>query len=170
VNILNLFFLFPTNNFCHKFVERIFGATITYLENRQKLIPFLEETKLIGVLIQKEKENKEQKERSHFMPFLHSLGTLLLEKAYSNEELHKFLESSNGWEGYVSMIREERQKLERSPLDIDSDSEGPYGNASISMSNDQSDDMDSDEPNDADDYDTEQAEILLTKAEIESVC
>jgi len=104
------------------------------------------------------------------MPFLHSLGTLLLEKAYSNEELHKFLENSTGWDGYVSMIREERQKLERSNLDIDSDSDGPYGNASISISNDPSDDIDSDEPNDADDYDTEQAEILLTKAEIEAVC
>jgi hypothetical protein len=31
---LNLFFAFPTNNFCHKFVERIYVSTLTFLANQ----------------------------------------------------------------------------------------------------------------------------------------
>lgn len=33
--LFNLFFKFPTNNFCHKFVERIFLIILTYLNNQQ---------------------------------------------------------------------------------------------------------------------------------------
>jgi hypothetical protein len=29
-----LFFTFPTNNFCHKFVERIYVSTLTFLANQ----------------------------------------------------------------------------------------------------------------------------------------
>jgi hypothetical protein len=46
-------------------------------------------------------------------------------------------------------------------------SDDGYGSA-VSMS--QEEEEISDEPNDADDYDTDQCEILLTKEEIEAIC
>jgi hypothetical protein len=34
IYLFNLFFTFPSNNFCHKFVERIFLIILTYLNNQ----------------------------------------------------------------------------------------------------------------------------------------
>jgi len=163
---LNLFFNFSTNNFCHKFVERIFLTTLTYL-NGQPLIDFLEKILLIKVMLTKEEESKEKQPTPHFMPFLQNIGLLVEEKSMSNDQLYNYLGSKEGWEAYATRVRNERQSIEpRDPYDVDNTSSEGYGSA-VSIEDD--DEEISDEPNDADDYDTEQAEILLTKADIEAI-
>lgn len=163
---LNLFFNFSTNNFCHKFVERIFLTTITFL-NGQPLIDFLEKIQLIQIMLTKEEESKDQQPSPHFVPFLQNIGLLVEDKSMSNDQLYNYLVSKEGWEAYATRVRNERQSIEpRDPYEVDNTSSEGYGSA---VSIDDDDEDISDEPNDADDYDTEQAEVLLTKEDIEAI-
>jgi len=127
---------------------------------------FLEKLNLIKIMIAKEDERKNAKSSPHFTPFLQNLGLLIEEKSMSNDQLYNYIMEKEGWEAYNSKVRAERQSTEpRNPHDMDNSSSDGYGSSAVSMEDEEV----SDEPNDADDYDTEQAEILLSKAEIEVV-
>jgi len=170
--LFNLFFKFPTNNFCHKFVERIFLIILTYLNNQQ-LVEFLDKLNVVTVLMEKEVSCSQEEKQAMpqlYLPFLQNIGLLLQEKADSNELINNYLNKHEGWEAYSSKVRTERRTTEpRNPYEVDNSSseDDGYGSA-VSMSQEEEEDN-SDEPNDADDYDTEQCEILLTKDDIEAI-
>jgi len=166
--ILHLFFSFPTNNFCHKFVERIYERTITSL-NYAPLLDFLDKTNIISIMIKKEEEVEGQKAPPHYLPFLQNIGLLLQEKSFSSDELYNHLIKVEGWEAYAQKVRTLRQSIEpRNPYEVDDSTSDGYDSA-ISVSQEEEEEEISDEPNDADDYDTDQAEILLSKEEIEAI-
>lgn len=164
--LLNLLFEFPTNNFCHKFVERIFIIVLSCLNN-QPLIDFLDKLDLIKITMTKEAERKGSE---LYHPYIQNLAVLLQDKADSNELINTYLNKFEGWETYITKVKNDRRSTEmRNPYEVDnstSDEEG-YGSG-VSGSQEEEEDL-SEEPNDADDYDTENCEILLTKEDIEAL-
>jgi len=133
--------------------------------NNQPLIEFLEKTNLIEIMVSNEEKRKDLKS-CFYVPFLQNIGLLLEEKSMSADQLYNYLGSKDGWEAYATKVRNDLQSVEpKNPYDVENTSSEGYGSA-VSM---EEEDELSEEPNDADDYDTEQAEILLTKADIEAI-
>jgi len=168
--IVSLFTVFPTNNFCHRFAEHLLMTVIANLQG-ETLVQFLEKSKILTMLVEADKVNKEKTDlngpRAQHMPFIYSLGAAIQEKGTLDETVGKIVGGVENWQVLVAAILDDRQKSEQTlgPYDDNTDSEEPY-NPSLSEDDN---DLESDEPNDADDYDTDQAEILLSKAEIEAM-
>jgi len=96
-----------------------------------------------------------------FTPFIYSLGDALQERGLKNQPIAAFLEQTPHWQAFLNVINEEKQKSERiMGLYEDDAATGEYHTVS---------EEDSNEPNDADEYDTDQAEILISKVEIEAL-
>jgi len=168
--LFGLFAGFPTNNFCHRFTEHVIISILVTLP-AAPLCTFLEGSDIMPMLVEAEKNNRlklEQGEVSFmYIPFIFSIGSTIQERAAQDELVLKVVDAVPDWGELQKAIAEERQKSEHTlgPYDDNTDSEEPY-NPSLS---EEENDLESDEPNDADDYDTDQAEILLTKAEIEAI-
>eukprot|EP01126_Amoeba_proteus_P028407 TRINITY_DN2800_c0_g4_i8.p1 TRINITY_DN2800_c0_g4~~TRINITY_DN2800_c0_g4_i8.p1 ORF type:complete len:395 (+),score=82.24 TRINITY_DN2800_c0_g4_i8:782-1966(+) len=163
INLLDLMFRFPTNNFCPLFIHRIFISSIQQASDRL-LVKFICDCNLPQVLLEKEKEFRLNLGNFMGIPFLHKIGCAIIERHQQVPELEDHLQSVDGWQDFADEIRTEQIKLERrkNPLERDEDEiDDNDGPTTISDSGESS--------NDADDYDTTLAEVLLSKAEIEAI-
>jgi len=166
--LVKVFTTFPSNNFCHRFAEHVILSILASLSG-ERLIQFLQQTEILVYLVSTEKEIRQKIEnggaRDLCVPFIFSLGSFIQEKGMLEEQVLGVLEKEPGWDVFLRIINEDRQRAEQTM--------GPYGEQSSNSYNpsvsEGDEDIESDEPNDADDYDTDQAEILLSKAEIEAV-
>jgi len=170
-HLVTIFSSFPTNNFCHRFTEHILLLIISHLPDEQ-LATFFSQSNLLNFLVAGEKENRDKVERGEmrlmYIPFIFSIGSLIQERANQEDSyVSKSIQKTPDWDVLQKAIMDEKAKTANTvgPYEGDSDSEEPY-NPSVS---EDENDLESDEPNDADDYDTDQAEILLSKAEIEAI-
>jgi len=146
--------------------------------------------------VEAKKLEAEKKPRKQYMPFTYSIAECLQQIADTDDSFKDVLEGTKGWKGYMEFIGERRKKLDVPPV-IEQPTSGRSTGASSellvpptfeSIANDQEqsnsygeardadderfdlrdeDDMPSED--DADDYDLEQAEILLTKQEVQAL-
>jgi len=188
---LGLIFDFAHNNFCHRSLETIF---VKFLENsgQEAQLMFLEKTKLPKRLVESDKVEKQEpgKPQPLFKPYIHRMVYSIGEIAERAPHLKTVLDEVEGWNDLHTLIKEERKKLETASagskgtieeepayfqppavLDVpDTDTNDAYEEGRDNDDEDLNleDDQDMDSANDADDYDADQAEILLTKQEIEA--
>jgi len=131
--------------------------------------------------------------RRQYRPYLYELANTLHQIGEASEPFKQQLEAVPGWPDYDKNVQEERRKLEAmSGIDtIKTDDEptlfqsrasaglpplhSDIDNSAYEQGRDNddedlslSDDIDMDSTNDADDYDVDHAEILLSKQEIEA--
>jgi len=167
--LVKIFTTFPNNNFGHRFTEHIILSILASLTG-DRLVHFVQQTEILSYLVSTEKDIRQKIEnggpRELCVPFIFSMGSFIQEKGMQEQQVLTVLEKEPGWDAFLRVIAEDRQRSEQTM--------GPYGEHSSNSYNpsevsDGDDDIESDEPNDADDYDTDQAEILLSKAEIEAV-
>jgi len=156
-NIFGLLFQFPTNNFCHIFVERIISSTIGRASN-EDVVEFVKQGGFAGVLLERCLDLKSKK----FMgiPFLYKILAALQERQRRTEQLDQFLTSLGGWEDLISALEEELRSM---------DAHRGRDMASASSHDMSVSDESVESSNDADDYDSQQAEILLSKADLEAL-
>jgi len=186
---LELVFDFSHNNFCHRYLEVIF---VKYLENsgQEAQLNFLEKTKLINRLVDADKASNQEsgKPQPLFKPYLHRMVYGIGEIAEKATHVKTILDVVEGWNDLLNLIKEERKKLETASAvskveeepayfqppsvldapDMDTNDSYEEGRDDDDEDLNLEDDQDMDSTNDADDYDADQAEILLTKQEIEA--
>uniref|UniRef100_A0A6B2L125 Serine/threonine-protein phosphatase 4 regulatory subunit 3-like central domain-containing protein n=1 Tax=Arcella intermedia TaxID=1963864 RepID=A0A6B2L125_9EUKA len=190
---LKLMFEFPHNNFCHRALETIF---VKFLENsgQEAQLTFLEKTDLPKKLVATDKlfgagtVPTQDGKPLLYRPYLHRIVYSIGEIAERATHLKDILEGVEGWNDLLNFIKEEKKKSETSSAAAKVEEEPTYfqppasldvpdidGNDGYEEGRDNDDedlnlddDQDMDSANDADDYDADQAEILLTKQEIEA--
>jgi len=186
---LALVFQFQHNNFCHRSLEVVF---VKFLENsgQEAQLSFLDKTKLTKRLVEADKTDKPEpgKPSALYKPYLHRMVHSIGEISERAPYLKGVLEEVEGWNDLLTLVKEERKKLETATagskveeepaffqppaaLDVnDTDTNDSYEQGQDDDDEDLNleDDQDMDSTNDADDYDADQAEILLTKQEIEA--
>jgi hypothetical protein len=182
---LGLIFRFPHNNFCHRSTETIF---VKFLENSgpDSQLAFLEKTKLSVKLLEAEKST--EKPSPLYKPYLHRMIYSIGEISEKSPSLKSELDTVEGWNELLNEVREERKKLETAssaakveeepsffpppavpdPSELDGSDAYEEGRDDDDEDLNLDDDQDMDSTNDADDYDADQAEILLTKHDIEA--
>jgi len=185
VMAIGLIFRFPSNNFCHRSIET---TVVKFLENSgpESQVSFLEKTKLSQKLLESDK--KAEKPAPLYKPYLHRIIYSLGEISEKSPSLKTELEAVEGWNELLTVVKEERKKLETAssaakveeeptffqppsvpdPSEIDGSDAYEEGRDADDEDLNLDDDQDMDSANDADDYDADQAEILLTKQEIEA--
>jgi hypothetical protein len=181
---LGLIFRFPHNNFFHRSSETIF---VKFLEisSAESQLTLLSKTKLAHKLLESEKSPEKP---SLYRPYLHRIIFSIGEIAEKSPNLKTELESIEGWTVLHDEVKEERKKLETAssaakveeepsffpppavpdPTELDGSDAYEEGRDDDDEDLNLDDDQDMDSANDADDYDADQAEILLTKQEIEA--
>jgi len=182
---MGLIFRFPFNNFCHRSIETII---VKFLENSgpDSQITFLEKTKLAHKLLETEKST--EKPPPLFKPYLHRMIYSIGEISEKSPTLKTDLDTVDGWNEILNEVKEERKKLESAssaakieeepsnfqppavpdPSELEGSDAYEEGRDDDDEDLNLDDDQDMDSANDADDYDADQAEILLTKQEIEA--
>jgi serine/threonine-protein phosphatase 6 regulatory subunit 3 len=182
---LGLIFRFPVNNFCHRSLETIF---VKFLENSgpDSQLAFLEKTKLAHKLLEADKHG--DKPAPLYKPYLHRIIFSIGEISDKSPTLKTELDVIEGWNDLLNEVKEERKKLETAssaakveeepsffqppsvpdPSELDGSDAYEEGRDDDDEDLNLDDDQDMDSANDADDYDADQAEILLTKQEIEA--
>jgi len=181
---LGLIFRFPHNNFCHRSTETIF---VKFLENSgsDAQLSFLGRTKLAVKLLEAEKITEKP---PLYKPYLHRMIYSIGEISEKSPSLKSELDTVEGWNELLNEVKEERKKLETAssaakveeepsffpppavpdPSELDGSDTYEEGRDEDDEDLNLDDDQDMDSANDADDYDADQAEILLTKQEIEA--
>lgn len=190
---IDLLFQFEHNNFCHRQVARVLTYMLEHLgsEGHQK---FLAKTRLPHRLVEAEPKEQAYEEsgnlRRQYRPYLYDLANSLHQIGEASEPFKQQLEAVPGWAEYDKQVQEERRKLQamsgieamkteeeptvfqsRSSLGLDAPSENTTYEEGRDADDEDlslSDDIDMDSTNDADDYDVDHAEILLSKQEIEA--
>jgi hypothetical protein len=178
-----LVFKFPRNNFCHRCIETIF---VKFLEHSgpDAQLTLIEKTDLANTLIRVDKSSLEEKPVPLYRPYLRRMIFCIGEIAEKSPTLNTLLEAIAGWNELLVEIKEERKKMENTipkveeePFfqpsavpDAEQDGSETYEEGQDDDDEDLhlEDDIDMDSANDADDYDADQSEILLTKQEIEA--
>eukprot|EP01126_Amoeba_proteus_P044341 TRINITY_DN4923_c0_g1_i6.p1 TRINITY_DN4923_c0_g1~~TRINITY_DN4923_c0_g1_i6.p1 ORF type:complete len:574 (+),score=137.63 TRINITY_DN4923_c0_g1_i6:15-1736(+) len=188
----NFVFKFEVNTFCHRNVDKI-TEKVLELVGGETQINLLKRLDLVGKLINGERLNSEEMAkgapRSPCLPYLHQTGRMLQLMGEINDRVLSFIQSCPGWTEYSQMLDEEKKRNDElaaarniggddeanifkpgqhyGDLDVESEAylEGRDGDADdLALP----DDVDMDSSNDFDDYDIDQAEILLTKQEVEA--
>jgi len=154
--ILQLLFDFPTNNFCPMFVEKILGIGLGQASD-EEVIEFVNGSGIVTSILLHSSLIKDNKFMAR--PFLHRIIFTVHERQRRTPQLDAVLSVVEGWEELLGSLAEEFASMDNSIY--------PYPGGE---SPGQPEQMSSESPeisNDADDYDTEQAEVLLTKEDIE---
>jgi hypothetical protein len=190
---LELVFSFSQNNFCHRSLETIIGK---FLENSgpDSQVAFLEKTKVAHKLLEAEKLTGkaapagDSKPTPLYRPYLHRMIYSIGEISEKSPALKSAVDEIEGWSSLLTEVQEERKSLESASSAAKVEDEPPIfqapaipdpseleGSDAYEEGRDDDDedlnlddDQDMDSTNDADDYDADQAEILLTKQEIEA--
>jgi len=200
-SIMETFFRFEHNTFCHKIVERFFVRVMQQIAifgmDPSKI---LGKTRLIERLMEVRAEAKAceaaKKATKQYVPFTYNIGETLNKICETDESLKEVLEKIAGWKEYVEFLVERRTKLDAPPVieqggggksgsgedatptfeSIANESEPTPAVSSYGEGRDADDDRfaladteDMPSEDDADDYDVEQAEILLTKQEVQAL-
>jgi len=182
---LGLIFRFPFNNFCHRSIETIL---VKFLENSgsDPQLAFLQRTKLPQKLLESVKTTEKPSPlyRPYLLRMIYSIGEISEKSPLLKTEL----DAIEGWNELLNEVREERKKLETAssaakveeepsmfqppaapdPSELEGSDAYEEGRDDDDEDLNLDDDQDMDSANDADDYDADQAEILLTKQEIEA--
>lgn len=181
-------FLFDTNPFCHRYVERItnFCLEVSAGETQSKV---LKKTKLIEKIIAAETAATTEKHKALNIPYLHGVGRMVQHVATTNAAVKPTIEGTTGWVDYSTALDVEKKKLDElcSAKNIGADDESnifkpgqhygeieaeseAYNEGHDGDAEDLSldDNIDMDSANDFDDYDIDHAEVLLRKEEIEA--
>jgi len=172
-------------------VEAVISRTLE-TSGPEAHLKLLQSTGIAERLVKAENDNKAGQEtgkpREQSMPFIHQIGHSLQMIANNNEACKPILEAVSGWEDFYKIVKEEKEMLEALVHVEGKEQEEPalfipklgydaLENESLAYTEGRDrdeedlslpDDVDMDSANDADDYDIEQAEILLTKQEIEA--
>jgi len=198
--MMDTFFKFEHNTFCHKIIERFFIRLLqqmaVYNMDQSKV---LEQTKLIDQLLNTHKEavscESQKKATKQFTPFVYNMGESLQQIADADESFKDVLEANPGWKPFALYLVERRAKLDvkveiepagsqvlrtsETVPTFDSESSTEQTEFSASSGADGADPDDGrfewndteDMPSEDDnlDYDVEQAEILLTKQEVQAL-
>jgi len=131
--------------------------------------------------------------RKQYRPYLYELAHTLHQIGEASDPFKQLLDAVLGWPDYDKQVQEERRKLEAmsgvdtiktedeptvfqprsalglAPLHSENENNGyEQGRDADDEDLSLSDDIDMDSTNDADDYDVDHAEILLSKQEIEA--
>jgi len=188
---LELIFAFPHNNFCHRSLEIIF---VKFLENsgQDAQLMFLDKTKLTKRLVESDKLDKHEpaKPLPLYKPYVHRMIYSIGEMTEKAQHLKPVLDEIEGWNDLLALVKEERKiqetasagskgTVEEEPAyfqpptvldvaEVDTNDSYEEGRDDDDEYLNLEDDQDMDSTNDADDYDADQAEILLTKQEIEA--
>eukprot|EP01125_Pyxidicula_operculata_P005369 TRINITY_DN191_c2_g1_i1.p1 TRINITY_DN191_c2_g1~~TRINITY_DN191_c2_g1_i1.p1 ORF type:complete len:575 (+),score=158.40 TRINITY_DN191_c2_g1_i1:43-1767(+) len=179
-----------------RFLEQSVVHSSTFGNEAQ--IKFFKKTQLAQKLIKAEEENKVDvanhrdkveggAPRRPYMPFVHIMGSEIQALTTNNAPLKDILEALPGWVEFIEVVKEEHARIQAlkavdpkeqeehyqftaKPSDLHEQKNDAYleGRDGDEEDLSLSDDVDMDSSNDADDYDIEQAEILLTKQEIEA--
>jgi hypothetical protein len=185
-----LIFKFNTNNFVHKHVDHIYSLHITQCQDR---VAFLKATKIIPRILEahatelKDVEGGKKKPRVQYIPYLYEIAKTARILAEAETSLNDYLNSLAGWKEFSVWFADYLTKQQRAVVPAtteDTENFKPdFGEEGATQESNDAyldgrdrdeddlslpDDVDLDSANDADDYDIEQAEILLTKQEIES--
>jgi len=188
--VLTLIFTFPGNNFVHKFAGHLFSR---FLENStpESQISLLKKTDIIKRVIEEHDKAKPGSEGTkaavQYLPYLYSVARSAEASGELFPQIAEYLKAIPGWTPFTTWLADYRAKQQRAEIpksSEDSEAFKPDFNEDgvVQDSNDSyvegkdrdeddlalPDDVDLDSSNDADDYDLDQAEILLTKQEIES--
>jgi len=141
-------------------------------------------TKLAHKLLESEKATEKSLYRPYLLRMTYSIGEI----SEKSQTLKTELETITGWTELVNEVKEERKKLETAssaakveeepsifqpslvpdPSELEGSDAYEEGRDDDDEDLNLDDDQDMDSANDADDYDADQAEILLTKQEIEA--
>jgi len=189
---MELVFRFPYNNFCHRSIETIF---VKFMENSgpDSQLTFLEKTKLAHKLLEAEKTVSSKTPPTTgkaplYRPYLHRMIYSIGEISEKSPTLKSTLDEIEGWNELLNEVKEERKQLESAssaakveeepatfqpsavpdPSELEGNDAYEEGRDDDDEDLNLDDDQDMDSANDADDYDADQAEILLTKQEIEA--
>jgi len=190
--VFGLVFKFPHNTFCHKAVESLIVKLLDQA-GQEAQVKLVEKINLTKTLVDSDKLATQaianQKRPPPFIPYLRRLGYKLHEIGIRSQLLKATVETVQGWQEYIQIVLEERKKIEVASQktkveeelqayqpqlgsevgDQDSDSDSyEEGRDADDEDLSLSDDQDMDSANDGEDYDADQAEILLTKQEIEA--
>jgi len=178
-------FRFPHNNFCHRSAETVL---VKFLENTvpDSQLAFIDKTKLPHKLLEAEKVT--EKPLPLYKPYLHRMIYSIGEISERSPTLKSTLDTVEGWNELLNQVKEERKKLETAssaakveeepsffpppaipdPSELEGSDAYEEGRDNDDEDLNLEDDQDMESANDADDYDADQAEILLTKQEIEA--
>jgi len=155
--IFDLLLKFPSNNFCHLFVERILCVSVMQA-SPDDIVEFLQHSEFPTKLVQGWAIAREQK--LLVTPFLVKITYCIAERQKKSEEVEKYLLSVPGWEELTSSLSEEFSHL-------DHQQHGGFDPSEDSQQEHISSENSAESSNDADDYDTLQAEVLLGRDELD---
>eukprot|EP01130_Rhizamoeba_saxonica_P017549 TRINITY_DN8532_c0_g1_i1.p1 TRINITY_DN8532_c0_g1~~TRINITY_DN8532_c0_g1_i1.p1 ORF type:complete len:532 (-),score=134.82 TRINITY_DN8532_c0_g1_i1:66-1661(-) len=160
---LDLFLGIERNNFCHRLVEEIF---YNFLETGSiaRIVSLLKQSELVEKLIEGTKNNTDSENggtfRNQYMPYLVNIGQHI--QSLANEPLvREVLSTIPEWPDFEAFIIQEVEASNESD-ELDS-----YESPTTSSSSDYANDFEFD--NDDKDYDISEAEVLLSKCEIEEI-
>jgi hypothetical protein len=188
--VLQLIFKFPGNNFVHKFVGHLYTR---FLEQStpDAQITLLKKTEVVKKIVEEHNKAKPGSEGAktvvQYLPYLYGVGRAAQASGELFPPVAEYLATVAGWAEFSTWLADYRAKQQPAVVPkVSEDAEAFKPDFSedgaIQESNDAylegkdrdeddlalPDDVDLDSSNDADDYDLDQAEILLTKQEIES--
>eukprot|EP01127_Copromyxa_protea_P005811 TRINITY_DN15664_c0_g1_i1.p1 TRINITY_DN15664_c0_g1~~TRINITY_DN15664_c0_g1_i1.p1 ORF type:complete len:522 (-),score=70.00 TRINITY_DN15664_c0_g1_i1:76-1641(-) len=154
---------FSMNNFCHLVVGRILASIIS-LADDDTIIEYIKKSSLPQALIAHSNDVTPTTPHVLYAPFIFRIGFILVQRQQTLDTLNSLLNSIDGWEEFATRSIDENNKyLQPNPFG-DSYDDDDTDDKTLSISDEESDDS----SNDAHDYDTSQAEILLSKLEIEA--
>lgn len=192
---LDLFLEYEWNNFLHHVVEKMFLHVLEDDCGDDFRGKVLEQSRLIERLVETDEKNREL-ENSDRGVRMSNMGHILnigmaLKKLAEGNDIVKGLLSNDGWKGFDEKSLIPKEKLDATPLGgetperprepdsslggsvgsvVDDESDSDDGSEESEESDEEDeyeDDQDLDSESDADDYDIDQAEVLLTKQQIE---
>jgi hypothetical protein len=188
--VLQLVFKFPGNNFVHKFAGLMYSKFLEQSTPESQLL-LLKKTDIIKSIVEEHDKAKPGSEGTkaavQYLPYLYAIAR----SAQSSGELFpliaEYLKSVPGWEAFSTWLADYRAKQQPAVIpkasedtevfkpDFNEDGAGQESNEAYLEGKDHdeedlahADDVDLDPANDFEDFDLDQAEILLTKQEIEN--
>uniref|UniRef100_A0A6B2L1J0 Serine/threonine-protein phosphatase 4 regulatory subunit 3-like central domain-containing protein n=1 Tax=Arcella intermedia TaxID=1963864 RepID=A0A6B2L1J0_9EUKA len=180
----DLVYQFPQNNICHKAVEGVITKFLDQLQP-EDITRSCDKMNLIKRLTDSERlitEALQKKERHPpYIPYLHRIGFAVYLLGGKSPFIKSYLESDPKWGAFIERVISERKKNEAlsskmkataqddlafttDPENDQEDSDDEENNPDLLLD----EDKDLDSANDAEDYEIDQSEILLTKQEVEA--
>jgi len=188
--IQSMIFKYPGNNFVHKFAQHLFSR---FLEQStpEDQIGLLKKTGILVKVIEEHNKAKPGSEGAkaavQYLPYLYNIARSAQMSGELLPPVGEYLKSVPGWTEFATWFADYRAKqapvvipkntedLEAFKPDFGDDGQVQDSNDNYLDGKDRDeddlslpDDVDLDSSNDADDYDLDQSEILLTKQEIEA--
>eukprot|EP01128_Nolandella_sp_AFSM9_P006997 TRINITY_DN3723_c0_g1_i1.p1 TRINITY_DN3723_c0_g1~~TRINITY_DN3723_c0_g1_i1.p1 ORF type:complete len:536 (-),score=147.50 TRINITY_DN3723_c0_g1_i1:245-1852(-) len=172
---------FPNNSFCHHTVQQLYSHFLEQSEAEAQL-EFLKTTDAVKIVLEHQKAVTPESKPA-FLPFLYNIASTVDLVSQTTPQVAEYLEGIEGWDEFKEFLVEYEKAHERMDVNgqddeeaFGDDFEGDDGDNDRYLDGIDNDegalllpaDIDMDSADDGSDYDIEQAEILLSKAEIEA--